>query len=159
MSRRKCMSNKRSIVNIPVGEVYTPTINKDGFHCIDGPGDGLGYYAHTLNPGLSCDSKEEAEAIANWANVMFQKGQVFAADTLKSALMIDINKVPCRPNIEITEEGGTFNVSVYEKSFSLFTVEQASRFAKIMNIAFKAGESIRTRHVRSLLHFHDGVFE
>lgn len=153
------MASKKNIVSIPTGDIYTASTNKDGFYCVDGPGDGLGFYAHTLNPNLSCDSKEEAEVIADWANVMFQKGQVHATDTLKSALMIDIDTVPCRPNIEIIRHEDNFNVSIFNKTITLNSFFQASRFKKIMNIAFNAGESIRTRHVRSLLHLHDGVFE
>lgn len=154
------MSNKNTIVSIPKGEVYTASMNKEGFYCVDGPGEGLGYYAHTLNPGLSCKSEEEAKSIALHANVLFQKGQVYAANKLKSALMMDVDELPLTPNIELKKntDGGT-NVMIFGKPIPLPCDDTAVRFSKIMNIAFNAGESIRTRHVRSLLHAHDGVFE
>jgi hypothetical protein len=53
---------------------YQARHNSEGLPYVDGPGDGLGYYAHTLNPGLTCVTKEEAERAAKIANIAYERG-------------------------------------------------------------------------------------
>lgn len=55
-------------------EKYTAVPNNAGLYCVDGPGDKLGYYAHTLYPQLSCNNRTEAERAAAIANIAHQAG-------------------------------------------------------------------------------------
>ena len=65
---------------------YYAATNHESFNCVRGPGNGLGYYAHTLNPDLSCNNKEEAERAASIANIAFEEGVKFAQTNLQQAL-------------------------------------------------------------------------
>jgi hypothetical protein len=67
--------------------VYKAIHNCDGFYSVNGPNrDGLGYHAHTLNPGLSCDSKEEAERAAKIAGIAYEAGYLRAQFDIRKSL-------------------------------------------------------------------------
>ena len=54
-------------------------------HCVYGPGNGMGYYSHTLWPHLSMTTMEEAERAADIANIAYAEGYKQAqADIRKS---------------------------------------------------------------------------
>lgn len=55
-------------------------------HCVDGPGSGMGYYAHTLWPHLSMETKEEAERAAEIANIAYDEGYKHAQADIRKAL-------------------------------------------------------------------------
>lgn len=65
---------------------YEARTNNEGLHCVNGAGNGLGYYAHTLNPHLTCRDKEEAERAAAIANIAYESGYEKAQYDIKTAL-------------------------------------------------------------------------
>ena len=66
--------------------MYEATTNHEGLHCVNGAGDGLGYYAHTLNPHLSCRDEEEAIRAAYIANIAYKAGYEKAQRDIKEAI-------------------------------------------------------------------------
>ena len=66
--------------------MYCAGINSEGFDRVKGPGDGLGYHAHTLNPHLTCRDEEEAERAANIANIAYKAGYKKAQHDIQTSL-------------------------------------------------------------------------
>ena len=69
-------------------QVYSASNNHESLPVVKGPGKGLGYYAHTLNPHLTCESKEEAERTAQIANIAYSEGYKQAQRDMQKALGI-----------------------------------------------------------------------
>jgi hypothetical protein len=68
---------------------YTTQYRHEGKYLyVDGPGDGLGFYSHTLWPNLSFKDKENAERAAKIANIAFEQGYLEAQQNIKKALGI-----------------------------------------------------------------------
>ena len=65
---------------------YTASTNSEGKHCVAGGGNGLGYYAHTLNPQLSCRDSEEARRAAAIANIAYKTGYETAKSEIRTSL-------------------------------------------------------------------------
>ena len=66
--------------------MYKAETNKEGLPRVAGPGNGLGYYAHTLNPHLTCRDKEEAERAAEIANIAYKAGYEKAQHDIKTTI-------------------------------------------------------------------------
>lgn len=65
---------------------YSASTNSEGLYYVDGFGQGLGYYAHTLYPELTCDTKEEAIRAAKIANIAFEAGRARMQNDIRKAL-------------------------------------------------------------------------
>lgn len=65
---------------------YSAAVGSDGKHCVDGPGDGFGYYAGTLWPQLRLSTKADAEAAATLANTAHAEGYRQAQYDIRKAL-------------------------------------------------------------------------
>lgn len=66
---------------------YTVNYRHEGkYPYVDGPGDGLGYYGHTLWPNLSFNDVENAERAAKIANIAFGQGYLKAQQDIRKAL-------------------------------------------------------------------------
>lgn len=69
-------------------KVYSATLNNENKWCVTGPGNGLGYYAGTLHPELSCESEEEARRAALIADIAYEMGKQCAQFQMRQALGI-----------------------------------------------------------------------
>lgn len=67
---------------------YTAATGNDQKPCVDGPGDGFGYYAGTLWPDMRFSSKADAEAAAKCCNEAYRQGHMAAQQTIRVALGI-----------------------------------------------------------------------
>jgi hypothetical protein len=65
---------------------YKPSTRAEGMPYVSGPGNGLGYHGHTLNPDLTCGSEQEAERAARIANIAYQAGYNQAQFDIQKAL-------------------------------------------------------------------------
>lgn len=65
---------------------YRAKTNLEGLHHVDGLGDGLGYYSHTLYPDLTCKTEDEAVRAAKIANIAYKAGYERAQWHVKQAL-------------------------------------------------------------------------
>lgn len=72
----------------PMNKPYKASIGNDRKHCVDGPGNGFGYYAGTLWPDMRFSSKEDAEAAAKCSNEAYQEGYHTAQAEFRKALGI-----------------------------------------------------------------------
>ena len=68
---------------------YKALRNKEYLHYVDGPGNGLSYYAHTLNPDLTCRDVVEAQRAAKIANIAYKAGYAKAQYDVRAALGLD----------------------------------------------------------------------
>lgn len=69
-------------------DVYKAAGNNEGLPFVEGPGNGLGYYSHTLCPELTCGNDEEAERAAKIANIAYGVGYAKAQRDIRKALGI-----------------------------------------------------------------------
>jgi len=60
--------------------------NEFNFHCVNGPGNGMGYYGHTLYSHLSMATVEEAERAAEIANIAYAEGYSRAQRDMRKAI-------------------------------------------------------------------------
>jgi hypothetical protein len=67
---------------------YRASINNEGKHCVDGRGNGLGFYAGWLNPNLNCRDVEEAERATRIANIAYKAGYEKAQWDIREAMGI-----------------------------------------------------------------------
>lgn len=67
-------------------QIYISGVNEESMPNVVGPGDGLGYYAHTLNPHLTCDSKKEADRASGIANIAYYEGYIKCQKDIRTAL-------------------------------------------------------------------------
>ncbi len=67
---------------------YTNRRNLEAHACVEGPGEGFGYYAHTLYPEKTCCSDEEAERAALFANEAYYQGKQQALREVREVLGI-----------------------------------------------------------------------
>lgn len=68
---------------------YEAILNDAGLPCVSGRGNGLGFYAHYLNPGLSFQDMENAERAAKIANIAYQSGYRQAQEDIRNAIGLD----------------------------------------------------------------------
>jgi len=68
---------------------YEAGRNNEGFDCVIGKGNGLGYYAHTLNEGLTCRDKEESTRAAKIANIAYATGYEQAQYDIRKSMGLD----------------------------------------------------------------------
>lgn len=67
---------------------YKARTNKEGLPYVDGIGDGLCYYSHTLYPDLTCNDLTEAKRAAKIANIAYQVGYERAQWDIRQSLGI-----------------------------------------------------------------------
>jgi len=65
---------------------YEYRIGSDGKHCVDGPGNGFGYYAGTLWPNLRLSNEVDARAAAELCNTAWAEGYEAARRDIRRAL-------------------------------------------------------------------------
>lgn len=65
---------------------YKAAHRHEGMPCVQGPGNGLGYYGHTLWPNLTCDTDKEAERAAKIANIAYRAGYNQAQSDIQRVL-------------------------------------------------------------------------
>ena len=71
-----------------IPQPYSACIGSDSKHCVDGPGNGFGYYGGTLWPQLRLSTKADAEAAATLANTSYAEGYRQAQYDIRKALGI-----------------------------------------------------------------------
>ena len=69
---------------------YIASVGSDGRHCVNGPGDGFGYYAGTLWPNLRWDTTEQAERAAETANIAYAEGYRRCQEDIRRALGVKL---------------------------------------------------------------------
>lgn len=65
---------------------YTARTGNDQKPCVDGPGNGFGYYAGTLWPDMRFSSNSDAEAAARCSNEAYRQGYLAAQQAMREAL-------------------------------------------------------------------------
>ena len=67
---------------------YKPCYGLDSKHCVEGPGNGFGYYAGTLWPELRLSNEANAIAAAKLCNTAYMQGYEKARSDIRAALGI-----------------------------------------------------------------------
>ena len=65
---------------------YNASIGSDSKNCVDGSGDGFGYYAGTLWPELRLTTEADAKAAAELCNTAYMEGYEQARRDIRAAL-------------------------------------------------------------------------
>jgi hypothetical protein len=65
---------------------YVPSVGSDDKDCVNGPGNGFGYYAGTLWPDCRFSSKSDAQAAATLCNEAYRQGFELARRHIRQAL-------------------------------------------------------------------------
>lgn len=71
-----------------MSDIYKANIGSDDKWYVDGPGDGLGYYSGTLNPGLRCETEAEAKRAALIANIAYKAGYAKRGADIRETLAL-----------------------------------------------------------------------
>lgn len=67
---------------------YSASVGDDRKPCVNGPGDGFGYYAGTLWPEMRFSSDADAQAAAKCCNEAFRQGEFAAQQKMRQAIGI-----------------------------------------------------------------------
>lgn len=68
---------------------YKALIGDDRRPCVDGPGNGFGYYAGTLWPEMRFSTAPDAEAAAKCCNEAYEQGRIAARREMRKAMGLD----------------------------------------------------------------------
>jgi hypothetical protein len=69
--------------------MYKASTNQEGLPNVVGPGNGFGYYAHTLNVHLTCETTKEAVRTAAIANIAYDEGYKKAQYDIRISIGIE----------------------------------------------------------------------